>query len=608
MRSVRKTYLKESSYILKLLLTIALICALTVPLPGCTNSGQLPPVNTSSRDNDYTVESPRPVQEIADELFAYMVSTDFTLYNQLIANPDDFDIAKPQVDFGEISKEADDEGNEYYRMLLRELRAYTDKDLSAADRRLCDYMVYYLDTTLDLEPYYYYWDPYMPSQGIHINVPLCLMTFSFRTTQDIDDYLTLVQDIPRILGQADEFLNERTSRGIISNSASFDSAIEEAEVYIADVDHNLLVITFEERLNSGEGPFAKLSKEEREEYAARNRTLVETQVIPAYEQTIRLLESVATQASSTATIASLPNAKEYYAASMRELGFDTTPEEAIALIDEYMDIYWDVVLGDLNALDYDEFDRISARNLPEGATAIISYFSEAMHADFPDIGTRSFVVNAASDDEVMKNILAFYLLAPVDDLSDNRIVYYPQNLDSLFDLADTLAHESFPGHLYQYNYFGLTSPHPLELLLSFTAYMEGYAVYSQSFAYQYIGLSEKGARVANAYTVLMRLLQARLDLGINYEGWTLAQTKTFLESWGMSGYAEEIFQDTASTPIIILPYGLGPLKIYMLRERAQTELGSRFVLKEFHEVILRNGGVPFWLLEENCDKWLAEKR
>jgi uncharacterized protein (DUF885 family) len=600
--------------------------SLSLPLSGCIteappfsesqdsnasgeSSSQSSRVNTDGRDDEAPPASPRPVSEIADELFAYMLSSDYTLYNQLLAHPENFDIKKPPVDFGSIlADEAnDDKEAAYYHTLLQELKAYAGKELSAKDRRLCDYMVYYLSTACDMEPYALYWDPYMPSRGVHINAPLALMIFSFRTTQDIEDYLTLVEDIPRVLSEADEILETRTQEGFIPNTSSFESAIEEAEVYMADVEHNLLVVSFEKALHSDAEPFKSLSTEQRESYAKKNRELIKTQVVPAYEQTVELLEATKKQSSSSASIASYyPDYQEYYAASMRQLGFDTTPEEAIELIDQYLNVFLAKTKEAGGIVDGELLDKTASKTLDNDASKIIEHFNEALGKDFPDIGTRPFVVNAASDDEVMKNVLAFYLLAPVDELGDNKVVYYPQNIDTLTDLADTLAHESFPGHLYQYNYFGLTSPHPLEQLLGFTAYTEGYAVYSESFGYTYMGLDEKDAQSAAAYGMFLRLLQARLDLGVGYEGWDVEQTREYLDGWNLGGLAQDIFEETAAMSLVMLPYGLGPLKFHMMSDRAHAELGKSFDIKKFHEMILADGSVPFWLLEENFEAWLTK--
>jgi uncharacterized protein (DUF885 family) len=169
-----------------------------------------------------------------------------------------------------------------------------------------------------------------------------------------------------------------------------------------------------------------------------------------------------------------------------------------------------------------------------------------------------------------------------------------------------LTHESFPGHLYQFNYFGLTDPHPVEQLLATTAYAEGYAEYSEYYGLLYMGFSEAEALAIFNYQVFIRALDARLELGINYQGWDLRETRTYLASFGLDAYAQEIFEDIASLPLISLPYGLGVVHFTNLLATAQLELGERFDLVEYHKVLLDNGAVPLDLLKRNVVTWLRQ--
>ena len=552
----------------------------------------------------------RPLHDIADELFAYLVSSDFSTYHQLIANPANFNIPVPEPTFGDISiettlKEFEYLRTLYYQVLIHDLPDYYPAGISDDERRLYEYLCYFLETYLKLEPYVYFFDPYEPSSGEHASLPLTLLTFSFNTKQDIDYYLALVADIPRVFEQANAIVQERTEQGIFPNRAALESSIEEAETYTVRVAENLLVTSFEDALYSNVEPFVSLTQDERTHYANTNRILVEALVIPAYKNVITILQNLVTKTSYNLTLASYPAGHNYYAAQFSLYGFAETPDEAIVTLDKALDDYIRILTNGAAILDYDTRDRIAVRNIPTDAADIISYFNSRVAEDFPDIGTRPFVVDSASDNEVVMMFTAFYLLAPVDDLTVNRIKYYSQNLDGLYDLASTLSHEAFPGHLYQYNYFGLTQqPHPIEMLLGMTAYQEGYAVYSQYYALNYMGFSKEQALAINTYELYLRALQARLDLGINYEGWNLRKTQAFLSGFGLGGYAEELFREIASAPLLMLPYGLGPIEFFKMLDAAQLKLGSKFDLIEFHTVILKDGAVPFAILEENVNAWL----
>ena len=611
--------MKKSTFITKITKLLAVLLAFTLALsmlPGCVYAGY----QFSPEDIDEVYQGPvdagpraaevRSLGDIGKELFGSILSSDFTIYHQLVADPANFDFGdgfvQPEPTFGDYSFEAAMREARYNSELLLEVKSRDASLLEPNDLRLYNYLVNYLESSLALVPYFYLMDPYEPSTGFHIQVPLSLMTHSFRSVQDIDDYLVLLKDVPRILDQANVISDARTSKGIFPNLAAVESTIEEAEIYIAPGSSNILVASFEDSLYSGEWPFSELTAEELAHYADLNREIVETLVIPAYSEAIALLEEIATQTSYEVTLPSLPNAKGYFETYMRLYGFYETPEQAIATLDENLDILFGQVMQGIFYFDFDLWDRVAVETLPEEASAKIEFFNARVNEHFPEIGMRPFIVEAASDDEVMKAFAAFYLLAPVDDLTQNRIVYYPQNITPGYSLGLVLSHETFPGHLYQYNYFGLSDPHPIEQLLGTTAYAEGWAVYSEYYALLYMGLNEEEAQVAHSFEVFTYALQARIDLGINYEGWDLEATTSYLSQWGFASLAEDIFLDTASTPLLMLPYGLGPLEFLDLLSTAQYSLGDAFDIKEFHSVILQDGELPLALLRKNVNAWLEQ--
>jgi len=598
---------KGATKLIAIVLTIVLILS---SLYGCNSvfDKLIAELKQNQTITGYTVENPRPLDVIGEELFLVYLSGDFSTYHQLIAHPESYNFpagfVAPEPTFGDFSDEAALEAYEYFEALLWEVKSHDPSLLSPNDLRLYNYLIFELESTLALKPYYYYGDPYEPSMGIHMEIPLVLLTFEFRTTQDIDDYLKLIADIPRVLDQANDFANKRAADGLFPNRAAIESAIEEAEVYTAPVSNNILVTSFENSLNSGKGPFARLTAAERNNYADKNRELVRTLVIPAYQNAIKMLEDLARKTDYEKSVASYPNAKKYCAAKMRAKGFYQSPEDAIAILDKAIDDLWRQAATNNAAFDWDLQDRVAKKNLPADATAMVEFFNMKCTEHFPDIGQRPFIVKSASDDEVMKSILAFYLYAPVDDLTENRMVYYSQNISNTFSLGTTLGHESFPGHLYQYNYFGLTQSHPIEQLIGTTAYAEGYAIYSGYYTLLYMGFSEEEARAINASNVFFRVLEARIDLGVNYQGWTVKQTSQYLSKWGIGSYGEEIYQGVASNPFVSVPYGLAPLEFMELLSVAEAKLGKTFDIIEFHTVILKDGGLPLELLRKNVYDWL----
>jgi uncharacterized protein (DUF885 family) len=605
--------------LLKLLLALALVLSAPLALGGCSSLQQafdalaesLSIALGGTGEVQYGDPTERSVAEIGEELFAISIKDDFSIYNQIIANPDSVAVPKPAPRFTDTSFEAAVAQYEDCKRLYAELMTLKDVVFDdAAEAKLYDNLVYFLKaiTALEPDPYYYYQSPFEPSVGVHANIPLTLMVYTFRSAQDIEDYLMLLADTPNALEQAKVIERERMARGLVSNAHGVQTAKEEAGAYVGDLASNPLVVFFEGCLKSGREPFASLSDVAKAELLERNRSIVSEKFMPAYQSAISFLDEVESAGSDETTIAQYANSKHYINARFAEMGFDSTPEDAIRQLDQAIEQNWGAMISNSMLLDPVYWEETAKKAAPADATEIIALLNAKVTDDFPDIGTRPFVVEAAAPENTLKMFSAFYLLAAVDDPANNRVIYYPQNIPGHFELCSTLAHESFPGHLYQHNYRMLKGAPRVEVVYGTLAYAEGYAVYVQEYGLRYLGFDEKTAQLASSYELLMRMLQARIDLGVNYEGWDLEQTRSYMQQWGIGIAAAEVFEGCAASPLLSLPYGLGPLKFQQMRNAAQEKLGPAFNAKSFHTMLLDQGSVPFVLLNQAFEEWLAAQR
>ena len=159
-------------------------------------------------------------------------------------------------------------------------------------------------------------------------------------------------------------------------------------------------------------------------------------------------------------------------------------------------------------------------------------------------------------------------------------------------LFTTLAHEGFPGHLYQTLYFGRQQPSLIREFLGCSGYVEGWATYVESMAYGY------GAKFLNIPPQVMELLNRNrsvslclysiLDIGIHYQGWTVQEVTNTLSSFGIVSKeaCQEIFQYIVENPTNYLKYYLGFLNFTNLRTTIENKKGTDFQLKDFHQKIL----------------------
>jgi uncharacterized protein (DUF885 family) len=230
---------------------------------------------------------------------------------------------------------------------------------------------------------------------------------------------------------------------------------------------------------------------------------------------------------------------------------------------------------------------------------IIRYISGKSEKDFPYINCGDYRIKylpASLEEHVSP---AMYLVPPIDDY-EAGVIYINQssryNLEGIFP---TIAHEGYPGHLYQNTYFAATAPHPIRMLLNFTGYDEGWGTYAELYAYRYADCSEELRQFLIAEQVAGLCLYSLSDIRIHYHGEDLTAVSAFLQKYGFSPEsAEELFYTQLAEPGIYLPYSVGYLEICELRDRYWEIKGADASLLPFHTFLLETGPAPFALLKQ----------
>ena len=172
------------------------------------------------------------------------------------------------------------------------------------------------------------------------------------------------------------------------------------------------------------------------------------------------------------------------------------------------------------------------------------------------------------------------------------------------DLMPLLAHEGLPGHMYQNTYFLSQSPHPVRTLFSFKGYSEGWAKYVEHYSYKWSGLEENVADMLALNDQFGFAIHSRVDLGVNYEGWTVTEVGEFLESYlGDTSLASELYELSINDPGIYLQYYIGELELLALYDEAEDILEDDFNEKDFHEFFLSVGPTYYEIIRERMLMW-----
>ena len=193
---------------------------------------------------------------------------------------------------------------------------------------------------------------------------------------------------------------------------------------------------------------------------------------------------------------------------------------------------------------------------------------------------------------------AFYLIPAIDNYEENTIYINQAHALTDINLFTTLAHEGYPGHLYQTTYFANTNPDPIRTVLNFSGYVEGWATYGEMCSYYISSLEKPYATLLQKNNSIILGLYAAADIGIHYDGWSVDDTVNFFSTYGISDETviQEIYEYIVGDPANYLTYYVGYLEMMELKKEWPS------TQKEFHQRVLEIGPAPFEVIRKHLIK------
>lgn len=596
---------------------LLIVFMLVSALAGC-RSGKggktyesLTPGNEKTQTSDASDESGSGQPSVSDEFEKFTTSlfceeiTENTLnLHYALEDPASFGISDYPLTLGEYSQNYFQETAERADELLTQLKEFDYDELTYDQKLTYDILENTLKLSRESRDFPYYEEALQPSIGIQSELPTLFAEYTFNTERDITDYLALLKDVNRYFTDIITYEQEKSDAGLFMSDYCADMVIKDCESFISQTDDNFLITTFEERLDEIEW----MDEGKKEAFILENRKLVTGDVISAYQTLIDGLKKLKGTGVNEGGICNYDNGKDYYKYVLRQsVGTDRPVKEL-----ENMTI--DRITADFRAM------RELMENNPRLSTAsgsfefsltdpleIIKDLQEKMLQDFPeletDINLQIKYVSKSMEDSLSP---AFYLTPPIDNPVDN-VIYINGGSSDSSDLYSTLAHEGYPGHLYQTVYTASCSNSPIRYLCSTSGYSEGWATYVENLAYSYdTGIDTDLASLMQHNNSLSLGLYALLDFYINYEGQTPDEIADFLKNYGITDTETitEVYYYIVSQPCNYLKYYIGYLEILDLKTDAQEALGDSFNLKKFHTFFLEMGDSPFYLIREYMESWI----
>lgn len=526
-----------------------------------------------------------------EEMKSNTMNLHFTLKDPKAAGIDSYEIT-----LGSLSGDSPHNQARQLKKLSEELKKYSHRSLKGKDRLTCRLLSDYISRQQNLAAYPYYDEPLTPSGGVTSQLPVLLAEYPFGNTRDIEDYLGLLSQMDTYFSGILDYEQKKADAGLFMSDEACLKVIEGCEVFTEHPDDNFLIDTFSNRLNAMDG----LTDTQKNAYLKQHSKVLSDHVIPAYSQMIKGLTMLLGRGHNNWGLCNFPEGKAYYEAVVSaDTGCDDSVEDLFSQIAKARreDLTFCQNLLEKNPKLASQSPKPDAALKEENA--MLSRLQKEILTDFP--APPQTEVEICHVDPALSEYLApaFYITAPIDDISHNRIYINDAKNDTDIYYFTTLAHEGYPGHLYQTICTSSYGAPEVLSLLNYPGYTEGWATYTEMQAFYYAGLDQDLASLLQHNQAATLSLYATADIGIHYFGWEKEKNAAFWSEYGVDDTAtvKRITDLILEEPGNYLKYYVGYLKFRQMREQLALENKS-FSVSAFHEAILRTGPSPFSVLEE----------
>ena len=561
---------------------------------GCVHFESIEYSQEISEENPETIEA---FDQFINDIFETEVTENTINLHFTISDPEKYGITDYPVTLGDLSNDAMSDSNARLENYLSGLSSFSYTELTLNQQLTYDILENYFQLQLDMADMYLYDELLRPSTGVQAQLPILYEEYSFNSKKDVEDYLKLLALTDEYFDQIISFEKEKADAGLFMSDFACQNIIDQCNAFIADSDNHYLIETFNTRIDKLTG----LSQSEKDHYRLQNEKMLREHIFPAYENLAAALTDLLGSGTNENGLCYFPEGKQYYEYL---LAYNTGASESIKTLENMISNERVKVLqesSDLTTENPELWELASEATLtPTDSVTTLNHLKEVMLDDFPAPPETGYTVNYIDDCVADYLAPAFYVIAPIDDYSHNSI-YINETTDTTnISYFTTLAHEGFPGHLYQTVMTYESGIEPVRSILNYSGFVEGWATYVEFQSYHYAGLDDDVATILELNQDATLSLYASTDIGIHYEGWTLKDTKKFWNNYGITNddAIESIFELIVEEPTHYLKYYIGFLKFEELKKETSLKNIKNYNDKSFHQAVLSIGPAPFDIVDK----------
>ena len=522
--------------------------------------------------------------------------------------PEDFGFDIKDVTWGDaISIDEFDDEKAFYQEQIDKLLKIDYNTLSWDDKLCYEKILYDCEENVYVYSYTafnYYSMVFNFLTGPQSEILFVMDVYTFESLKDAENYILLVKDIDRFFDLLCEYEETRASLGFASSDNSYEEAAVSFDNLVSQKDDCFLYESFEERLDNIKG----LSDSDRSRLISEHEKAMKEIVFPEFEECARRMRALKGSGGTDAGLCEYRGGDAYYAAMTRGVtNKNASVDESIRALDAEIDSVYADFTGIISSGFgwYSEYMKHSYSK--GGIQDNLDYLYDAVVNDFPAIPSHEYYLMDVPEVFEENFSPAAYLGYHLDNYNANVIIVNNKNVDG--DFGITVAHEGYPGHMFQSLYTRSHTSHPYMYLISSIGYNEGWATYVENYSMKYFsddGTKSDGMKLVEYESVLGLLASTRADYGIHVENWSLDDCVDYFNKFGF-----QVTNDTFSkyyTLLITDPgyyakYGMG----YLWTLKTIDDMHAKYpnaTDREIHTAYLDSLTGTFDMINKHMDELL----
>lgn len=589
-------------------LVLSLLSSLVL-LSGC---GQ-----TTTQQVTYAIEDNLAFNEFMDQEFTDTMMDSLINTHLTLEHPENYGIDITKIDSAWGKGFSSSELDQAKQVLEDRYDQFLTFDYSSLSRNQQDvYDTYDFIARINIksndEKYDYYNQLFSSISGVHSSISTIFQDFRVNDLDDIDVMIRLANELPIYIQSALDYTIIQAEKGLLMTD--IDAVVNSCNAILND-DTNPLLTSMLAKLDQFE-----LNSSDYESYKAKIDEAYTNGIQVAYQLIVDTLPTLKSN-NNTMGYAAFENGAQFYEMLVQyTIGQELTIKE----IEKYLEEKEDEISEELiNLIRYNPdpteiVNYLQSGELPtfpfENYQQILTYNKSRMNEYLPGINDIDYMISDLPESLVTDGVLAYYMLPTVDGNETQIMRVNPFGVDiQSIETFETISHEGYPGHMYQFNYmYEHRDSLWLTQCVSMQSNSEGYGRYAQYLALLHLDeISDEFAKFYTYSNLFSAIQTLKMDIYIHYYGYSIGDIQTYLEENGFVSSMEVvnlIYKQLQANPSIFFAYDYGLLQILDLKEYAQDQLNDEYDEIGFNTALLDASNCCYSVVKRYVDEYIQSKK